>query len=141
MSDDNAVGIADYRAGAAPSRASLLLQAIRKRIELKAALALESARIEAMLPTLSESEIAEVRAALANDDARLDDDVAALQEQAADLAAEAAAARSAKGISVPLSKTASRILAEHIQRKLELGYCPPVELLTEQAIRQAYGQA
>jgi hypothetical protein len=43
-------------------------------------------------------------------------------------------------IAVPLSKTASRILQDEIERRLARGHCPPVELLTEQAIRAVHGE-
>jgi hypothetical protein len=43
-------------------------------------------------------------------------------------------------IAVSLNKTASRILQDEIERRLSRGHCPPVELLTEQAIRAVYGE-
>jgi len=36
------------------------------------------------------------------------------------------------------AKAASRLLQP--ERRLSRGFCPPVELLTENAIRQAYGE-
>jgi len=85
------------------------------------------------------AERAELIALLAAEDAKLDQDVAALEAEARRIAAEAAAAKNVKALSVPISKAASRILADEISRRLELGHCPPLELLAEQAIRQDYG--
>ena len=75
------------------------------------------------------------------EDARMDQDSAALQAEAARLAAEAAAVNNVKRLSAPISKAASALLAREIERRLSLDHCPPVELLAEAAIRQAYGGA
>jgi hypothetical protein len=72
----------------------------------------------------------------AAEDASIDQDITALQAEAARLLAEAAAVNNVKRLSVPISKAASALLAREIERRPELGHC---ELLTEQAIRQAFG--
>ena len=140
MSDD-AVGIGAYRGGAAPSRATLVFAALKRKCELRAALEIESAKIAAALPSLNENEFAELRDMMAKEDAAADADVAALAAEAKRLAAEAAASRNVRPLAVPLSKAASRILAHEIERRIERGHCPDLSILAEQAIRVAYGSA
>lgn len=140
MSDD-AVGIGAYRGGAAPSRATLVFAALKRKCELRAALEIESAKIAAALPSLNENEFAELRDMMAKEDAAADADVAALAAEAKHLAAEAAASRNVRPLAVSLSKAASRILAHEIERRLERGHCPDLAILAEQAIRAAYGSA
>ena len=105
-----------------------------RKITLRAELELESARIAETLPSLTESENAELRELLASEEKTLDADVLAI-------AKEEAASRNVKRLAIPLSKTASRILSLGIERRLELGHCPDLAILAEQAIRQAYGGA
>ena len=137
MSDEH--GLSAYR-HAAPSRAVIVFAALKRKVELRAALEVETARIFAALPTLTESEFGELRALMETFDADVDADVAALQTEAARLAREAAAARTIKPLAVPISKTASRILAHEIERRLSRGHCPDLAMLAEQAIRQCYGE-
>ena len=70
------IGTGPYSGGAVRSNAATVLQVIRRKIELKTQLALETSRLETLLPTLTPEENAEVRAALAKDAAALDADVA-----------------------------------------------------------------
>ena len=135
------IGTGPYSGGAVRSKSATVLQVIRRKIELKTQLALETSRLETLLPTLSPEENAEVRAALAADDAQLDQDVAALAREANRLAREAAAAKAIRPLSVTLSKAASGILAREIERRLNQGHCPDLAILAEQAIRATYGGA
>ncbi len=132
------IGVGHY-SEVSRSRAATVLQAIRRKIELRAALEVETSRIEAMLPTLTEAENAELRAALASDDARLDQDMIALAAETSRLASEAAAAKNITPMKVQLSRTASKLLKQEIERRLESGHCPDTSILIEQSIRQTYG--
>ena len=116
-------GVAPYGGPAPHSRAQAVLHMIRRKIVLRCELALETSAIQKAVSELSEAENAELRALLEAEDARLDQDMAALRVDAQRLAAEAAAARNVRPLSVPLSKTASAVLAREIPRRLELGHC------------------
>ena len=134
--DKAAIGLGSYNAP--HGRTAAMLAMLRRKIALRAELEIVSAKIAETLPTITENERAELIALLAAEDAKLDQDVAALQAEAARLATEAAAARNIKPLSVPLSKAASRILQNEITRRLADGYCPDLAILTETAIRRAY---
>ena len=110
-------GVAPYGGPAPHSRAQAVLHMIRRKIVLRCELALETSAIQKAVSELSEAENAELRALLEAEDARLDQDMAALRVDAQRLAAEAAAARNVRPLSVPLSKTASAVLAREIPRK------------------------
>jgi hypothetical protein len=139
--DDNQhVGVGPYAGGATRSRATAGLQMLRRKIALRAELEIESAKIAETLPSLTEAENAELIALLASENARMDQDIAACRAEAQRIAAEEAQARHIKPLKVPLSRTASRILQDEIERRLSRGHCPPVELLTEQAIRAVHGE-
>ena len=97
-------------------------------------------QIAETLPSLTEAENAELIALLASENARMDQDIAACRAEAQRIAAEEAQARHIKPLKFPLSRTASRILQDEIERRLSRGHCPPVELLTEQAIRAVDGE-
>jgi len=141
MPDENLRGVAPYGGGGGPrSRPAAILAIIKRKAQLRAELALEAKRVQEMLPGLTEAEHAELIAMLTSEDFKLDADVAELREGAERIAREEARAKHVKPLQVRLSRTASHILQHEIERRLSRGHYPPVELLTEQAIRCVYGE-
>ena len=113
---------------------------LKHKIELRAQLAIETAKIEEALSGLDESGAQELVHILSEHQGELDQDIDTFRAAAEARAREEAEARGFKPLSVPLTRTSSRLLVLEVQRRLADGYCAPLETLAEQAIRQCYGQ-
>ncbi len=136
------VGSGSYRGGATtPSRVSLMFQMLRKKVALRAALEIQTTEIAATLPSLSEVEKHELIALLAADECAIDQDVTALQSEATRIVREEPAHHNVKPMQVQLSRTASKLLQQEIERRLQSGHCPDTSILIEQSVRIAYGSA
>ncbi len=112
---------------------------IRKKCELRAQLALETAKIQSALVYFSEAEHQELRALLEKQGEDCDGDILALKQESTQLEAEARAVGDIKPLAISLSRGATKILHNEIERRLSLGHCPAVELVVEQGLRRAYG--
>jgi hypothetical protein len=139
----NSIGLGPYQGGGTrPARPTprSVFESLKRKVALKTVLAIETAKIAAAMPMLGEAGTQELMALLASEDASADADIANLRKDAERIAREEAAARNTRPMQFPLSKAAPKVLQSEIERRLERGHCPPLELLAEQAIRQAYAE-
>jgi hypothetical protein len=104
----NNVGVSDYGGGRSASdvRARALLGMIRKKIELKTALSIETGKIMTAMAALSAEESADLMNLLAAEGADLDADVEALRTAVSQIVKEEAQAAGVQ----PMNKGASKIL-------------------------------
>lgn len=98
-------GLGPYGGGGVPSRPAAVLTMLKRKAALRAALVVEAARIEQVLPSLSEADKLELIVMLQAGDAKADADIAALTVEASRLAqGRGAGARLPKSQRSPLAR-------------------------------------
>jgi len=140
MSDDKAASaIAPYGGGGVRSRAANVLALVRRRISLRSELELISGQISEAVPALTDSERVELITALSAEDTKLDRDVATLREQAQRIQAEEAQSKHVRPMTVPLSRTASRMVQAEAERRAMRGAYLSAEVLVTEAVKHTFG--
>jgi len=85
---------------------------VRRKVALRAELEIVSAKVTEAIPTLSERERSELIALMAAEDTRADQDLVALRAEAQRIAIEEAQAQHVRTMTIPLSKSASKLVQE-----------------------------
>lgn len=135
-------GLGPYQAGGgtrAKASPRTLAEMIKRKIAMKAELALMSAQIQEGVALLDEHGAQDLVQLLTEHESTVDQDIEALRQEAERRAREEAAARHVKAMTVPLSKSASPLLQAEAERRVALGTYPSAQVLITEAIKQVFG--
>jgi hypothetical protein len=114
-----------------------VLAKLQEKCRLRAALAAVSAEIDSALPSLNAGELQELQAMMAIEVRAADADAEALRAQVAE---EAALAKTQRPMQVTLARRACAILGAEAERRVQRGVFASAEALTGEAIAIAYGR-
>jgi hypothetical protein len=133
----NEIGLGPYSASAGRSKPQQLLAKLVERARLKAALTQISSEIDAALPTLSASDLSELRNLMQSEIQMADQET---EDMRAEIEAEAAlAAHNTRAMQIQISRRISTIIAREVERRVARGLYPSAQALVSEAIVAQFG--
>ena len=139
MSDDD-VGISGYHGRRPGKLVQAIASMVRRKVELRTMLALETSRIEAAMSRLNSEDVADLLSLLNAENTHIDADLEKIKIDAARIAREDAQAIGVRPMKVEINRATSKVLQNEIERRLLTGHIAPLDLLIQEAVRTAFSR-